>query len=143
MQTTLIREQSTRPTTAIVKAVKYRNEKHRAVFIAAARKMNRDDRVLMSAMYLLTADHKLWQAAKRFVKGNRIPLKRIRLKGITETGYTLFCCAKDLMYGTEYLTARDLADRELIPPQILKVIGNAIKIKRHGLAAIGFEEDKI
>lgn len=46
--------------------------------------------------------------------------------------YTLLCCAKDLAYGTEHITAADLADREVVSPKLLKIICNGIAIRRYG-----------
>ena len=43
----------------------YRNEKHRIAFIEAIEKLNRKDYALMSAVYLLTAEHALWMIADR------------------------------------------------------------------------------
>lgn len=38
----------------------FRNEKHRLVFVEAIRKLDKKNFALMSAVYLLTAEHKLW-----------------------------------------------------------------------------------
>ena len=44
--------------------------------------------------------------------------------------------AKDLKYGTKYLTLGDLSDRSLVSPKIYKMISQAMQIKRCGLAAL-------
>ena len=43
----------------------YRNGKHRIVFAKAITRLNRKNRALMAALYLLTADSMLWQVASR------------------------------------------------------------------------------
>lgn len=111
----------------------FKNEKHRALFLSSSRRMNKRDKATMSALYLLTADYRLWQTAKRYICGNRIPMKKMRLRAVSEESYTLFCCAKDLLYGTDYLTVSDLADAELISPTVYKIIRNAISIRRFGI----------
>ena len=88
----------------------FRNSKHNITFTETIRKKNKKDYALMSAIYLLTAEFALWQAAK------------------------------DLYLGTEYLTISDLADPQLIPPRMFALICNAMAIRRFGLSAIHFEQ---
>lgn len=122
--------------------VDFRNEKHRIVFTDAIRRMNKKDYALMSAMYLLTAEHRLWMTAKHSVVQNEIRFDAIKLKNSTENGYTLFCCAKDLYLGTKHITIKDLADTDLISPRIFELICNAMAIRRFGLGAIHYNERK-
>lgn len=114
--------------------MEFRNEKHKIAFTAALKSAKTNDKAKISALYLLTADSGLWRNAKRQIAKNYIPLRRVRPRNITEDGYTLLCCAKDMLYGTEYLTANDLADRELISPKLYKLICNAMTIRRYGLS---------
>ncbi len=90
----------------------------------------------MAAVYLLTADCRLWNTTARYVPRNEIMFESIRLKGSTENGYTLYCAAKDLYLGTKHLTVSDLADQSLIPPKVFGLICNAMAIRRFGLGAI-------
>ncbi len=112
----------------------FKNKAHREVFIHAAQRANRNDRKLMCKLYLLTADRALWRAAKRQMRSGKILLNRIRLYCGTESSYTLLCCAKDLTLGTEHITAADLADREVIPPPLYRLIETAVGIRRNGLS---------
>lgn len=116
----------------------YRNEKHRVVFELTLRKKNRKDYALMSALYLLTADFTLWQSVRQCVVGNVICFAEIRLHGLNENSYTLFCAAKDLYLGTDCLTISDLADTTLVPPKIFGLICNGMAVRRFGLGAIHF-----
>lgn len=116
----------------------YRNEKHRVVFELTLRKKNRKDYALMSAIYLLTADYMLWQSVRQCVVDNIIRFEEIRLQGLNENSYTLFCAAKDLYLGTDCLTISDLADTTLIPPKIFGLICNGMAVRRFGLSAIHF-----
>lgn len=117
----------------------FKNEKHKQVFTEAIRKMNKKDNVLMAAIYLFTADGLLWKQVSRYVDRGEIAYNRIRPTNTTETGYTLFCCAKDLSLGTKHLTISDLVDSDLIPPKLFGVICNAMAIRRYGLGAIQFK----
>lgn len=95
----------------------------------------------MSALYLLTADLKLWNVARRYMEGNSIHFSKIKLCGIHPDGYTLFCGAKDLYLGTKHLSVGDLSDPELITPKMFALICNAMAIRRFGLGAINYRKD--
>ena len=125
--------------------VNFRNSKHSTTFTDAIKKKNKRDYALMSALYLLTAEFALWQTVKRYIVDNSIDFKSLQPAGISENGYTLFCAAKDLYLGTNYLTISDLADTQLIPPRMFALICNAMAVRRFGLSAIHFEKrsDKV
>ena len=118
------------------KPMDYRNEKHRSVFTEAIRKLNKKDYALMSAVYLLTAEHTLWRTVRRSIGDNTVRFHEIKLQNSTENGYTLFCSAKDLYLGTKHITVKDLADTKLISPKLFVLICNAMAIRRFGLGAI-------
>lgn len=117
----------------------FRNEKHKTLFQSAAKGMNTSDKALMYQLYLLTADRKLWQISKPWIDKNRIPLQHIHLRASGEESYILLCCAKDLTLGTKHLSIDDLADREVITPQMFEILCNAIAIRRFGLDAIQYQ----
>lgn len=118
----------------------FRNEKHRLAFDEAIRKLNKKNIALMSALYLLTAEHKLWMQIRNFVERNEIKFDRFKPKDSTENGYTLLCCTKDLYLGTKHITISDLADTELVAPRMFALICNAMAIRRFGLGAIQYRE---
>lgn len=45
----------------------FRNEKHRLTFVEAIRKLDKKNFALMSALYLLTAEHKLWTQIRNYL----------------------------------------------------------------------------
>lgn len=114
----------------------FRNEHHRQAFREGMKKTNRKDKETVSAVYLLSAEPCLWRRAKQASVYGKILLNNVRLSGITEDGYILLGAAKDIKYGTKYLTLGDLSDRSLITPKIYKLISQAMQIKRCGLAAL-------
>ena len=118
----------------------FRNEKPRLAFVEAIRKLDKKNFALMSALYLLTAEHKLWMQIRNYVERNEIKFERFKPKDSTENGYTLLCCAKDLYLGTKHITISDLADTELIAPRMFALICNAMAIRRFGLGAIQYKE---
>lgn len=120
----------------------FRNEKHSMVFNEAIQKVNKQNFALLSAVYLLTADHKLWMQGRNFVEQNGIRFGNFKPRGSTENGYTLYCCAKDIYLGTKHITISDLADTALVSPELFAIICNAMAIRRFGLGAIECEERK-
>lgn len=118
----------------------FRNEKHGLAFVEAIRKLDKKNFALMSAIYLLTADHKLWMQIRHFMERNEIKFECFKPKDSTENGYTLLCCAKDLYLGTKHITISDLADTELVAPRMFALICNAMAIRRFGLGAIQYKE---
>ena len=114
----------------------FKNERHRQAFREGMKKTNRKDKETVSAVYLLSAEPCLWRRAKQASIYGKILLNNVRLTGITEDGYILLGAAKDIKYGTKYLTLGDLSDRSLVSPKIYKLISQAIQIKRCDLAAL-------
>ena len=44
--------------------------------------------------------------------------------------------AKDLCCGTKHITIRDLADKEIVSPQMFGILCEAMTLRRYGLAAL-------
>lgn len=114
----------------------YINEKHRTRFTLAAKNVHRENYALLSALYLLTADQRLWSCCKHHINNGCVFFENIKLHNCTERAYTLYCAAKDLTLGTKHLTVSDLADADLVPPMLFRTICNAMGIRRFGLIAI-------
>ena len=114
----------------------YLNEKHRARFALAARNVHRENYALLSALYLLTADPRLWSCCKHHINNGCVFFENIKLNNCSERAYTLYCAAKDLTLGTKHLTVSDLSDADLVPPMLFRTICTAMAIRRFGLAAV-------
>lgn len=119
----------------------FKNEQHRKVFAEAVWKLDKKNHALMSALYLLTADWKLWNTARRHIERNSVHFERFRLSGGTTGGYVLYCAAKDLYLGTKNLTIGDLTDTDLISPKIFGLVCNGMAIRRFGLGAIPLNQN--
>ena len=114
----------------------FRNEHHRQAFRDGMKKTNRKDKETVSAVYLLSAEPCLWRRAKQASVYGKILLNNVLLSWITEDGYILLGAAKDIKYGTKYLTLGDLSDRSLVSSKIYKLISQALQLRRCGLAAL-------
>lgn len=60
--------------------MKFKNKNHQAIFSCESQKLNRNDNVKMSVLYLLTADVRLWNAAKPHIRKGYIDLDNISVK---------------------------------------------------------------
>ena len=114
----------------------FRNNTHRTVFLEASRNMKHSNYAALTALYLLTADGRLWNQVKDCVQHNQILFDQMKPNNHSTNSYALFCVAKDLCLGTNHMTLCDLADTELIPPRVFAIICNAVAIRRCGLDAI-------
>ena len=114
----------------------FRNNAHRTVFLEASRNMNRSNYALLAALYLLTADSRLWNQVKDCVHHNTILFDQMKPKNHSTNSYAMFSVAKDLYLGTNHMSLCDLVDTELIPPKVFAIICNAVAIRRCGLDAI-------
>ena len=109
----------------------FMNKYHKSIFEQATAHIDTTNNVLVAAVYLLTADFKLWKQTKNHVEKNRICFGRFKPVNCTETGYTVYSAAKDIYLGTKHFTLSDLADKNLIPPRLFEVICTAMSIKRY------------
>ena len=114
----------------------FSNEKHMAMFALAVKNAERENYALLSAIYLLTADIRLWNCCKHHINNGCIFFENIKLRNCSERAYMLYCAAKDLTLGTKHITISDLADIKLVPPALFRIICNAMVIRRFGLAAV-------
>lgn len=90
-----------------------------------------------AAVFLLSADEKLWDIVLRQVLDVDICFDRVRLGAVTLEQYILFHAAKDVYNGTKHIRLSELADRELIPDEMLKLIVNAFVMEKCGVQVIG------
>ena len=58
----------------------FRNNAHRTVFLEVSRNMNRSNYALLAALYLLTADSRLWNQVKDCVQHNPILFDQMKPK---------------------------------------------------------------
>ena len=91
---------------------------------------------LLAAVYILTANGRLWSDAEPCVSRDNIDFDSIKRGKYSIGAYALFCAAKDLYLGTESMNIADMSDRSVIPDAAFGLICNAMMIKRYGLKAL-------
>lgn len=90
--------------------------------------------ILLAVLLLLTADDKLWSAAKDHVYIDSFDFKKMNLSGInTDTdGYAIYQMAKTIYTAREYIRMDEIADKFLIGDQAFKAIIHSILIAKYG-----------
>ena len=116
--------------------MQFKNDRHEKLFREAIKGMNRKDNTQMAIAFLLTADKKLWDCCRIYIIGNEIPIHRIRIKRCGENAYVLFCTAKDIALGTNYVSMNDLVNKDIVCGEIWKLIFTALEIKRFGVGIV-------
>lgn len=96
---------------------------------------SRDTNAYYAAMYLLTANEDIHRRTANCFCKHGIEFDYAVLRGILPHNYALFMAARDLHAKTKSITVEDLADPEIIDPEALRLIVNAMLIARYGMAA--------
>lgn len=114
------------------KMISFRSEVHRKAFLNAIENIDPDNKVVIAALYLLTADRILWKQASRFVNGSHIDFEHIKAVNNSTDSYALLCVAKDFCLGTKHISVSELADEDIIRNRIFLLICHAMLIRRYG-----------
>lgn len=86
----------------------------------------------LAAMYLLTATGTLYDHTYQCFTRNGPEFAVAKVKGLSIDEYTLLGAAKTLYFGSDDLTAEDLAEPEIVAPEMLYFVINAVLIVRFG-----------
>lgn len=113
---------------------------HRQAFHEAAKKQEEKNYELLAALYLLTADEKVWNCAKDKVRKGRIFFEEIRIGSVSEESYCLYAAAKDIYLGSENIRLRDLGNRNMMNQTVYSQIMTAVSLCRFGIAVIRIGE---
>lgn len=96
----------------------------------------RDTPRFLAALYLLTANRDISMRTFNCFFRSGIDFRYARRRGISEQDYTLLMAAKSLYCGTSEVTQADLADKNIIDDEALRLIVNALLIVRFGADAL-------
>jgi len=111
----------------------YRGQDHKAMFTLATKNKTNSAVRYLAAIYLLTADKKLWSISKKAVSTNGVDFSKITSAGLNPEAYTLLMTAKDFYTDTGNLSAADLVNKEIVSAKVFAVICTAMSICRYGL----------
>ena len=118
----------------------FRDGLHKQTFHTAVKKQEEKNYELLAALYLLTADEKVWNCAKDKVRKGQIFFEGIRLGSVSEESYCLYAAAKDIYLGSGNIRLRDLGKRNMMNQTVYSQIMTAVSICRFGIAVIRIGE---
>ena len=106
---------------------------HRRTFNEAIRSRKNINKEYLAILFLLTSHRAMWNRVKFFVQKEIIRFDDFSMSGCTEEEYTLFLCAKDIYLDARNITVSELADSNLIPKELFRIILTALEIARYGM----------
>ena len=115
----------------------FRGHVHESIYTKFLQSRNNaeSDKATLSAAFLLSADSKMWNQAKRQIENGEINFDEIKIESISTVQYTLLRAAQDLYEDTQHLSLADISDRDIIPEWLFNIINEAIRIRRYGVKA--------
>lgn len=117
----------------------FKSQEHQQIFMTQVkRNPNPCPNENLAALYLITADTRLWYAARGKITYTRIPIRDVDLLGVGATGYTFAKIVEDILKGTSNVTVKDLCDKYVISEKNLKLVTGAIHICRGGYQVLPF-----
>lgn len=111
----------------------FRDNRHKDRFMYAVcthKPMSNNLNSLLASLYILASSKTLWKRSENCVYCNNIDFDNIIVKDTCLNDYCLLKAAQDLHTNSMHFSIGELASPTVIPDEILKVIVNAIKIKR-------------
>lgn len=118
----------------------YRNQIHEKIYTAKVRNNPYHcSNSYLAALYLLSADVRLWELAKPVIGKTDIRFDEMGVVKCSPMGYTLRKAANDLYTGTSYLALNDLGDSYLVSKKEFELIMTALRISWYGYSYLGIE----
>ncbi len=113
----------------------FRNDNHGVLFEKEIRYHKGCSRKMTAALYLLTADSRLWHQAENHIGTNEIDIAAIKPKRLDAMAYVCFAVAKDIITGSKTVSVTELANSSMLSPRYFLVIQTAMLIRGYGLNA--------
>ena len=113
----------------------FRNDTHGVTFEKEIKYHKGCSRKFAAALFLLTADTRLWHLAENHIGTNEIDIMAIKPRRLDGMAYVCYMLAKDIVTGSRTVAVTDLADPSLMSPRYYMVIQTAMLIRGYGLGA--------
>lgn len=91
------------------------------------------DNRYLAALYLLTADRKLWHQVRDQFGTRCISIGEMQPHHLSGEAYVFYLLARELLCETKTINVMDLADRGLLSARCFQVVTTALFIKGYGL----------
>jgi predicted acetyltransferase len=96
--------------------------------------MENKNPIYLAALFLLTADDKLWNTVRNHINLDCFDFKSMHLKGINADVYDIYQMSRTIYTAKEYIKLDEIADKNLIGDEAFMVIINSILIAKYGAA---------
>ena len=113
----------------------FRNDNHGVTFEKEIKYHKGCSRRFVAALFLLTADTRLWLQAENHVGSHEIDIAAIKPRRLDGMAYVCYMLARDIITGSRTVTVTELADSDLMSPRYFMVIQTAMLIRGYGLSA--------
>ena len=120
----------------------FRNDAHGVLFEkeirlhkGSAHSLAAPTKKFTAALFLLTADYRLWVQVEPFVGRRSIDIESARPQHLNGLSYVCFALAKDILTGSRTVVLGELADPSLLSPRNFMVVALAMFIRAYGLSA--------
>ena len=120
----------------------FRNDAHSVLFEkeirlhkGSAHSLATPTKKITAALFLLTADYKLWQQVEPFVGTKSMDIESARPRHLNGLTYVCFELAKDILTGSRTVALGELADPSLLSPRNFMMVSLAMFIRAYGLSA--------
>ena len=113
----------------------FRNDNHGVLFEKEIRYHKGCSRKMTAALFLLTADSRLWHQAENHIGTNEIDIAAIKPRRLDAMAYVCFAVAKDIITGSKTVSVTELANSSMLSPRYFLVIQTAMLIRGYGLNA--------
>ena len=113
----------------------FRNDNHGVLFEKEIRYHKGCSRKMTAALFLLTADSRLWHQAENHIGTNEIDIATIKPRRLDAMAYVCFAVAKDIITGSKTVSVTELANSSMLSPRYFLVIQTAMLIRGYGLNA--------
>ena len=110
----------------------FRNDNHGVLFEKEIRYHKGCSRKMTAALYLLTADSRLWHQAENHIGTNEIDIAAIKPRRLDAMAYVCFAVAKDIITGSKTVSVTELANSSMLSPRYFLVIQTAMLIRGMG-----------
>ena len=113
----------------------FRNDNHGVLFEKEIRFHKGCSRKMAAALFLLTADTRLWHQAENHIGANEIDIAAVKPRRLDAMAYVCYALARDIVTGSRSVALADLADPGLMSPRYFMVIQTAMVLRGYGLTA--------
>lgn len=113
----------------------FRNDNHGVTFEKEIKYHKGCSRRFAAALFLLTADTRLWLQAENHVGSHEIDIAAIKPRRLDGMAYVCYMLARDIITGSRTVAVTELADSDLMSPRYFMVIQTAMLIRDYELSA--------